>query len=74
MSKLINRHEFLQTVGRTGMLLGMTGLGVAALSGSKTVSECFNLNYCSACDVYKRCELPEKKEAKNERAQDIREA
>lgn len=64
MSSLIDRQEFLKSLGRAGMLLGMTGLGTAALSGSKTVSECFNLNYCSACDVYKGCELPEKKDAK----------
>ena len=62
MDKSVSRQEFLQRLSRNGMLVGLTGLGAAALHGSKSVSECFNDNHCVACDVYSGCALPEKKE------------
>jgi hypothetical protein len=44
------------------MLAGLVGVGIAALHGSKKVSECFNHNLCASCHVYGGCALPEKKE------------
>lgn len=74
MNKHVSRHEFLQDLGRKGMLLGLAGVGVAAIHGTKEVSECFNHNYCDSCWSFKGCELPEKKEAKNEQDTQIRPA
>ena len=71
MDKSLNRLEFLRTLGRGGMLAGLTGLGVAALHGSKEVSECFNENQCAACNVHGSCQLPEKKEVTHERQKDV---
>ena len=58
----VSRHEFLQALGRGGMIAGLLGIGIAALRGRKDVSECFNHNHCSACWAYNGCSLPEKKE------------
>jgi hypothetical protein len=62
MNKPLDRNEFFQELGRKGMLAGLVGVGIAALHGSKSVSECFNHNLCASCHVYGGCELPEKKE------------
>lgn len=72
--KQINRHEFFRSVGRSTLLLGITGMGAAALHGTREVSECFNFNYCNSCDSHTGCTLPEKKELTDERTQKIREA
>ena len=62
MDKPVSRQEFLQKMGRNGMLLALGGVGTAAVHGSKTVEECFNHNYCDSCFSFKGCTLPEKKE------------
>lgn len=62
MQNEVSRHDFLQDLGRKGMLLALGGIGTAAVHGAKTVEECFNHNYCDSCFSFKGCELPEKKE------------
>jgi hypothetical protein len=62
MDPQVSRNEFLQTLGRRGMLAGLLGVGAAALHGQREVSECFNHNYCSSCWAFTGCNLPEKKE------------
>lgn len=74
MAKLFSRIEFLQGLGRNAMLLGLGAVGIAAVKGTKDVSECFNHNYCDSCWAFHGCALPEKKEAKNERAETSRPA
>ncbi len=74
MAKLLNRIDFLQSLGRGALLLGLSGVGIAAAKGTKDVSECFNHNYCDSCWGYRGCTLPEKKEARNERSEEIRPA
>ena len=74
MKEQVSRHKFLQDLGRKGMLLGLSGVGIMAVTGTKEVSECFNHNYCDSCWGNSTCALPEKKEAKNERDQETRPA
>ncbi len=74
MDEPASRHEFLRSVGRGGLLLGLTGLGVAALMGSKSPSECINTGICGSCNAYKVCALPEKKETTDERKKETRPA
>lgn len=62
MDKPVSRQEFLQRLGRQGMLLGLAGVGIAAVDGEREVSECFNHNYCTDCFSYQGCTLPERKE------------
>ncbi|GMW02419.1 MAG: hypothetical protein AMXMBFR84_35550 [Candidatus Hydrogenedentota bacterium] len=62
MDQQSSRHEFLQLIGRGGLLAGLTGIGMAALHGRKDVSECFNHNHCAECWAFNGCSLPEKKE------------
>jgi hypothetical protein len=62
MATPVSRSEFLQALGRGGLIAGLLGIAVAALRGTKDVSECFNHNYCSSCWAYNGCSLPEKKE------------
>lgn len=62
MEKKVSRYDFLQNLGRKGMLLALGVVGTAAVHGSKTVAECFNHNYCDSCFSFKGCTLPEKKE------------
>ncbi|HIA47015.1 MAG TPA: hypothetical protein EYN96_03370 [Candidatus Hydrogenedentes bacterium] len=62
MKKELSRHDFLQSLGRKGMMLSLGIVGTAAVHGSKTVAECFNHNYCDSCFSFKGCTLPEKKE------------
>jgi hypothetical protein len=62
MDKEVSRYDFLQNVGRKGMLLALGGVGTAAMHGTKTVAECFDHNYCDSCFSFKGCTLPEKKE------------
>jgi hypothetical protein len=69
--KPVDRLEFLKSMGRAGMMIGMGGLGIAAVRGSRTVKECFNHNYCASCWVYHGCELPKRNEASNERDKGI---
>ena len=66
MNKPPNRIEFLQALGRGGLMLGMTGVGIAALQGSKSPEECMNANMCASCHSYGGCALPEKKETRRE--------
>ena len=66
MYKPVDRLEFLKSTGRAGAMLAMGGLSIAAARGSRTVEECFNHNYCASCWSYTGCELPERKEAKDE--------
>ncbi len=61
MGKSLDREEFLRSLGRSGALLGMGLLGVAALRGSRSPGECVNTWQCAACRVYGDCRLPEKK-------------
>ncbi len=62
----VSRHEFLQRLGRGGLVASLVGVGAAALHGKKDVSECFNHNYCSSCWAFNGCSLPEKKEKTDE--------
>lgn len=62
MSKLVNRLEFLRSLGRGSLMLGLAAVGAGALHGKKDVSECFNHNYCSSCWAHTGCTLPEKQE------------
>lgn len=72
MDKPINRHDFMQSVARSGLLVALGGVGIAAVTGSKDVSECFNHNYCSSCWGHSSCTLPERKEVKIEREDENR--
>lgn len=74
MEELQSRHEFLQHIGRAGILAGLAGVSVAALHGRREVSECFNHNYCDTCWAFNGCALPEKKELTHERAVETRPA
>ncbi len=62
MDEPMKRREFVRSLGRNGLLLGLAYLGAAALKGTKAPSECFNSNRCAACRVAKACVLPEKKD------------
>lgn len=62
MKALLNRHEFIQHLGRNGLLAGMAAVAAAALHGSKSPSECINTHQCQTCNVHGVCALPEKKE------------
>lgn len=75
MATLLNRIEFLRSLGRGALLVGLTGVGIEAVRGTKDVSECFNHNSCASCWGFHDCSLPEKKEAKDhERSEEIRPA
>jgi len=63
----LNRQEFLQSITRGGLMAGLTGVAVAAVHGTREVSECFNHNYCDTCWSFDGCGLPEKKEIPDER-------
>jgi hypothetical protein len=69
--KSVTRSEFLNSVGRKGMFLGLTGIGAGALHGTREVSDCFNHNYCDSCWDYKGCTLPEREEDLHERTEEI---
>lgn len=73
-SESMDRQEFLHSLTRKGMLLGMIGLSIPVLHGSKDPSECFDHNYCSECLAYRGCGLPEKIEVSHERTEKIRPA
>lgn len=60
MEPQVNRAEFIESVSRGGIILGIVGVGIAALHGKKTVEECFNENHCKACWAFAGCTLPEK--------------
>jgi hypothetical protein len=66
MDPQVSRSDFLQSLGRGSLVAGLAGLGAAALHGKKSVSECFNENYCASCWAYVGCGLPEKKELTRE--------
>ena len=74
MAPKLSRHEFIERLARGGFMVSIMGVGAAALHGTREVSECFNHNYCDSCWAFNGCELPEKKEAKDERAEEIRPA
>lgn len=67
MKKELSRQDFIQDLGRKGMLIALGGVGAAAVHGSKTVEECFNHNHCTDCFKFTGCSLPEKKELPHER-------
>lgn len=62
MAQKLSRHEFIESLGRGGIMAGLLGVAAAALHGKKDVKECFNHNYCASCWAYNGCTLPEKKE------------
>ncbi len=62
MEPQASRSEFISKLARGAFLAGLGGVGVAALSGTKTVAECFNENHCAGCWSFNGCALPEKKE------------
>lgn len=65
MMEPISRHDFLHFAARGGLLLGLAGVGAAALHGSRDPSECINTGYCSSCKVYQVCTLPERTKVKD---------
>ncbi|MCL4217362.1 MAG: hypothetical protein KJ052_10220 [Candidatus Hydrogenedentes bacterium] len=65
MTVPISRHDFLNNLARGGLLLGLAGVGAAALHGAKDPSECINTGYCAACNVHETCTLPERKEVRH---------
>lgn len=67
MKKEYSRQDFIEDMGRKGLLVVLGGVGVAAMHGSKTVEECFNHNHCDNCFKFQGCALPEKKELPHER-------
>ena len=67
MTKPISRHDFLNTMARGGLAIGLAGVGAAALHGAKDPSECINTGYCSSCNVYRTCTLPERKKVSHDR-------
>ena len=67
----VTRSEFLHSMGRKGMMLGLTGIGIAAMHGSREVSDCFNHNYCDSCWDYRGCTLPEREEGIDEQSEEI---
>ena len=54
-----DRRAFFKTIGR-GLVLGMTGAGVAAMVRSGRINTCIQeLSPCTTCVVLKQgCELP----------------
>lgn len=72
--RLFNREEFLRSLTRGGLMAGIAGVAVAAVHGTREVSECFNHNYCDSCWAFDGCALPEKKEIPNERVGQSRSA
>ena len=67
----LSRSEFINSLGRKGMMISLTGIGAAALHGSREVSDCFNHNYCDSCWDYKGCTLPEREEDVHERTEEV---
>ena len=75
MSNPIDRQEFLERLFRRGALLGLGGVAVAAMHGTKTPEECFETTtYCSECWASHSCTLPEKGLNPDERANKTRPA
>lgn len=66
MDNPVSRQQFLLGLGRRGLLLGLAGLGAAALHGTKDVSACIDTAPCASCRVYGACALPEKKDLRDE--------
>lgn len=62
MDPQLSRHEFLHSLGRGSMIVGLAGVAAAALHGKREVSECFNDTHCATCWAFNGCGLPEKKE------------
>jgi len=75
MSNPINRQEFLDRLFRGGAILGMGGVAVAAMHGTKSPEECFETTtHCTECWAQKSCSLPEKGLDPDERANKTRQA
>lgn len=73
MTTPINRKEFMERMFRRGALLGMGGVGLAAMHGSRTPEECFaKTTLCKECWGNHDCSLPEKGLAPDERAKKTR--
>lgn len=72
--RLLDRQQFLQSLTRGGLVAGLAGVAVAAVHGTREVSECFNHNYCDSCWAFDGCGLPEKKEIPDERVGQSRSA
>lgn len=66
MSEPVNRYEFLRSLWRGGLLLGLAGLSTAAIQGTKDPSECIDTGYCAACRIQRACTLPEKRSVKDD--------
>jgi hypothetical protein len=75
MKSSINRQEFLERLFRKGAILGMGGVGVAAMHGRKSPEECFEATtLCKECWAHHGCTLPEKGLDPDERAKKTRQA
>ncbi len=75
MANSIDRQEFLERLFRRGAILGLGGVGLAAMHGSKTPEECFaKTTLCSDCWGHTSCSLPEKGLEPDERAKKTRQA
>ena len=75
MKSSINRQEFLNRLFRKGAILGMGGVGIAAMHGRKSPEECFETTtLCKECWAHHGCELPEKGLDPDERAKKTRQA
>jgi len=75
MDQGMNRQEFLNSLVRKGAILGMGGVAVAAVHGSKTPEECLETTtHCAECWVNHSCSLPEKGLEPDERAKKTRPA
>ncbi len=75
MKSSMNRQEFFERLFRRGAMLGMGGVAVAAMHGSKTPEECFETTTpCASCWANHSCSLPEKGLEPDERANKTRQA
>jgi len=71
----MNRQEFLNSLVRRGAILGMGGVAIAAVHGSRTPEECFeHTTLCTECWANHSCSLPEKGLEHDERAKKNRQA
>ncbi|MBX3178659.1 MAG: hypothetical protein KF886_14965 [Candidatus Hydrogenedentes bacterium] len=75
MTQDMNRQEFLNSLVRRGAMLGMGGVALAAVHGSRSPEECFETTtLCNECWANHSCSLPEKGLDPDERAKKNRPA
>ena len=75
MDQEINRQEFLHSLVRKSTILGLGGVAVAAMHGSRSPEECFETTtLCTECWANHSCSLPEKGLDPHERAKKNRSA